>query len=226
MFAPMTADVPSELSALLAARDDASRDDAWDAFVARYSRLLILIAREYGGTHDDVMDRYAVILERLRDDDFRRLRVWTNDRRSALTTWLGVVGRRTCLDELRRRYGRARGASAESVEARRQRRRLTDLVTEALIPEMDAADAHGTVAEAELAVRRAELRERLAQSLAELPEDDQLLLALRFRDERSAADIARILRIATPFHVYRRLTRVASMLRDALRRRGVEDPVP
>ena len=150
----MTGDVPSELASLLAARDDVARNVAWDAFVARYSRLLLVIAREYGGVHDDVMDRYAVILERLRDDDFRRLRVWTNDRRSALTTWLGVVARRTCLDELRRRYGRARGSSVEALETRRQRRRLTDLVTEELIPEMDAADAHGTVAEAELAVRR------------------------------------------------------------------------
>ena len=136
------------------------------------------------------------------------------------------MARRTCLDELRRRYGRARGSSVEALETRRQRRRLTDLVTEELIPEMDAADAHGTVAEAELAVRRAELRERLTQCLAELPGDDQLLLALRFRDERSAADIARILHVASPFHVYRRLTRLAATLREALRRRGVEDPVP
>jgi RNA polymerase sigma factor (sigma-70 family) len=221
----MTGDTPSELVALLAARDDAQRDAAWDAFVARYSRLLLLIAREFGGTYDDAMDRYAVILARLREDDFRRLRVWASDRRSALTTWLGVIARRTSLDELRRRYGR-RGEANERQEVRQQRRRLADLVTEELLPEMDSPDAHGAVAPAELELRRAELRERLATSVNELPTVDQLLLTLRFRDERTASDIARILGLPTAFHVYRRLGRVASQLRDALRRRGVEDPVP
>ena len=222
----MPPDFPSELATLLAAHDGAQRDAAWDTFVARYSRLMLLIAREYGGTHDDAMDRYAAILERLREDDFRRLRAWTNDRRSALTTWLGVVARRVCLDEIRRRYGRPRDPRPAVIELRRQRRQLADLVTVQLFPEIDAADAHGTVAESELAIRRAELRERLAQALRELTPQDQLLIALRFGDDRPAADIARILRLPSPFHVYRRLTRVANDLRDALRRRGVEDPVP
>jgi DNA-directed RNA polymerase specialized sigma24 family protein len=37
--------------------------------------------------------------------------VWEGDRRSAITTWLGVIARRVCLDELRRRYGRASSTS-------------------------------------------------------------------------------------------------------------------
>jgi RNA polymerase sigma factor (sigma-70 family) len=218
--------MPSELVDLLAARDPVQRDTAWDAFVARYSRLLLLIAREFGGSHDDAMDRYAAILARIREDEFRRLRVWEADRRSALTTWLGVVARRACLDELRRRYGRTGNGSADGVELRRQRRRLTDMVTEELLPETDSADEHGTVAEAELAVRRADLRERLAQCVSELSAEDQLLLALRFGDDRPASDIARIVGLPTAFHVYRRLGRLASQLRESLRRRGVEDAVP
>jgi RNA polymerase sigma factor (sigma-70 family) len=223
----MSRDVPPELASLLAHHDPVRRDVAWDAFVARYSKLLLLIAREFGGSHDDAMDRYAVILERLREDDFRRLRVWEGDRRSAITTWLGVIARRVCLDELRRRYGRAgRGDGADDIAARRERRRLVDLVTEELVPDIDAPDAHGTVAAAELSLRRSELRVRLEQCVNELEPDDQLLLTLRFRDDRSAAEIAPIVGMPSAFHVYRRINKLASVLRNALRQRGVEDPVP
>jgi RNA polymerase sigma factor (sigma-70 family) len=225
--APMSRDLPPELATLLAEHEPARRDAAWDGFVARYSKLLLLISHQFGGSHDDAMDRYAAILEQLRADDFRRLRAWQGDRRSALTTWLGVVARRVCLDELRRRYGRVdRTSDADEIAARRQRRRLVDLITEELVPDLDMPDAHGAVADAELAVRRSELRERLGQCVTELLADDQLLLALRFRDDRSAAEIASIIGLPSAFHVYRRLGKLASQLRDALRRRGVEDPVP
>lgn len=222
----MNRDTPAELIRLLSAHDDAERDAAWDAFVARYSKLLLLITREFGGTHDDAMDRYAVVLARLREDDFRRLRVWNADRRSALTTWLGVIARRASLDELRRRYGRQRESGGESADLRRLRKRLSDLITAELLPEMDAPDTHGTVASAELELRRAELRDRLDQCVSALAEEDKLLLALRFRDDRTAAAIAQILGLPTAFQVYRRIDRIASELREALRRHGVEDPVP
>jgi RNA polymerase sigma factor (sigma-70 family) len=152
--------------------------------------------------------------------------VWAADQRSALTTWLGVIARRASLDELRRRYGRQRESGGGSADLRRQRRRLSDLVTEELLPEMDATDTHGTIASAELELRRAELRQRLDRCVRTLSADDQLLLALRFRDDKTAADIGRILGLPTAFHVYRRLDRLAARLREALRRQGVEDPVP
>jgi RNA polymerase sigma factor (sigma-70 family) len=222
----MTGSIPPELATLLEARDDAERDVAWDAFVARYSKLLLVVAREHGGTHDDVMDRYTVTLSRLRDDDFHRLRVWAGDRRSAITTWLAVIARRAALDEIRRRYGRHGGDSADTTEIRRQRRRLADLLTEDLLPELISSDALGTTETPELELRRAELMHRLDRCVAELSAEEQLLLVLRFRDARTADDIARILAWPSAFHVYRRLTRLANQLRDNLRRLGVEDPVP
>ena len=226
-YRAMMRDLPSELATLLAESDPARREFAWDRFVARYSKLLLLISREFGGSHDDAMDRYAAILERLREDDFRRLRAWHADRRSALTTWLGVISRRVCVDELRRRYGRASASDGpEHVALRRERRRLADLITEELVPDIDSPDAHGNTAAAELAVRRAELRAHLDQCLSELAPNDRLLLALRFRDDRSAAEIAPLLGFPSPFHVYRRLSGLATQLRQALRRRGIEDPVP
>lgn len=225
----MTGHIPPELATLLDARGDAERDAAWDLFVARYSRLLLVIAREPGGTHDDVMDRYTVTLSRLRDDDFRRLRVWAADRRSAITTWLAVIARRAGLDEIRRRYGRyARdtGDSSDTAEIRRQRRRLADLLTDDLLPELTSSDALGTTDTPELELRHAELMHRLDLCVGELAPEDQLLLVLRFRDGRTADDIARMVGWPSAFHVYRRLTRLATQLRENLRRHGVEDPVP
>ena len=221
----MTGPIPPELATLLEARDDAERNAAWDAFVARYSRLLLVIAREPGGTHDDVMDRYTVTLSRLRDDDFRRLRIWAGDRRSAITTWLAVIARRAGLDEIRRRYGR-HGHDTGNAEVRRQRRRLADLLTEDLLPELISSDALGTTETPELELRRTELTHRLERCVGELSAEDQLMLVLRFRDARTADDIAHILGWPSAFHVYRRLTRLAKQLREDLRRLGVEDPVP
>jgi RNA polymerase sigma factor (sigma-70 family) len=225
----MTGSIPPELATLLEAHDDAARNAAWDAFVARYSRLLLVIAREPGGTHDDVMDRYTLTLARLRDDDFRRLRIWAADRRSAITTWLAVIARRAGLDEIRRRYGRHGRDTRdkdETAEIRRQRRRLADLLTEDLLPDLASSDALGTTDNPELELRRAELMQRLDQCVAELSAEDQLMLVLRFRDGRTADDIAHILGWPSAFHVYRRLTRLANQLRQELRRHGVEDPVP
>jgi DNA-directed RNA polymerase specialized sigma24 family protein len=88
----MPHEVPAEPAALLAARDRPGQEEAaWGAFVRAHTRLLLHVARAFGGDYDAVMDRYAFILEKLRADDYRRLRSWAADRRSKLTTWLVIV---------------------------------------------------------------------------------------------------------------------------------------
>jgi len=191
-----------------------------------HSRLLLHVARSFGGDHDAVMDRYAYILERLRTDDCRRLRSWAGDRRSKLTTWLVVVAQRLSLDENRRRYGRPRGTTADAVQTRQTRRRLSDLMVDQLDHDRTASPPEESNALPDAAVRHAELSRTLARCLAELDTADQLLLTLRFEDSRSAAEIAAALNLPTPFHVYRRLDRLLIRLRQELNRHGVEDPVP
>jgi RNA polymerase sigma factor (sigma-70 family) len=221
----MRHDVPSELSALLDSTEGRARDDAWAAFVQRHSRLLLHAARSYGGDRDAIMDRYAYVLERLRADDFRRLRTWERDRRSKLTTWLMVVAQRMSLDLHRQRYGRPRGDGDEAANVRAARRRLVDLLAERL--DDDQTPGESTVLEEpDAAIRGAELAEILGDAVAELPGSARLLLTLRFRDCLSGAEIARVLSFPSPFHVYRELDRVLSHLRHSLRRRGVEDPAP
>ena len=222
----MSHDVPPELSDLLGAPEGPSRDDAWGAFVERHSRLLLHVARSYGGDHDAVMDRYTFILERLRGEDCRRLRSWACDRRSKLTTWLVIVAQRLSLDENRRRYGRPRGDGEDAIATRATRRRLADLLAEEVDPDRRSLATAEPDSDPDAAVRRAELTEILSRSVGELSTSDQLLLTLRFRDGLSAADIARSLAYPTPFHVYRHLDRLLGGLRQALRRRGVEGPLP
>jgi RNA polymerase sigma factor (sigma-70 family) len=214
---------PPELSQLLAA-SPAQRERAWESFVACYHRLLLHVARKFGRDHDTAMDAFAWMLDRLREDDFRRLRGFSADGRSEFTTWLVVVARRLCLDWYRAKYGRDRSKVALSApDERSTRRRLVDLVGEAI----DAVEIpEGPDTLPDIVLQEAELAQALQHAVTELEPGDRLLIKLRFDDGLSAADIADILRLPTPFHVYRRITHVLDGLRRALRARGIEGRVP
>jgi RNA polymerase sigma factor (sigma-70 family) len=217
--------LPRSLDRLLTpsvAADVDSVDAAWRAFVSEHSRLLLHVARSVSTNHDDAMDAYTFVLEQLRADEFHRLREFAADPRSKLTTWLVVVVRRLCLDLYRRRYGRNRGI--ESNARRAVRRRLCDLVTEDL--ELHNLPATHTSGGAELAVRQAELYVALDDALLTLLPQDRLLLRLRFDDDLSAQEIARLLEYPSPFHVYRRVNLLLGQLRIALERRGIESALP
>lgn len=227
-LARMPLEVPAVLGALLDARDSASRDHAWESFIAQHSRLIMHAIKQCGGAHDTIMDRYAFVLDQLRAHDYRRLRTWASDGRSQLSTWLTVVVKRLCYDHHRQTYGRQRAVGSDASEARQRRRLLVDMVAAELRPEA-ALPEDGTVTapdDPELAVRRFELLANLARGLADLSPSDRVLLALRFRDELPASRIARLLGFPTPFHVYRRLTHVLDTLRRALERQGIEDAAP
>jgi RNA polymerase sigma factor (sigma-70 family) len=218
------ADLPRSLTRLLSARTGDGTDDVdveWRAFVAEHTRLLLHVARSLSATHDDAMDAYTFVLEQLRENECRRLREYAVDPRCKLTTWLVVVARRLCLDLYRQRYGRRRGT--DSNQQRAVRRRLQDLVAEQIDSYQLAAVS---VVGAELAIRQTELAEALEQAVTSLAPQDQLLLQLRFTDDLTAQEIARLLDFASPFHVYRRVNSILAELRHVLARRGVESSVP
>jgi RNA polymerase sigma factor (sigma-70 family) len=202
--------VPSHLAALLEATSAASRDAAWQRFVDEYSRLILSVARSLGGPYDAVMDRYVFTLDHLKRDEFRKLRGYTSDPRAKFTTWLVVVCRRICLDEHRSKFGRARAGS--DVIRLQTRRSLTHSLASAL--ELETLPATDALPDVELETR--ERSERLERCLSLLAPADRLLIRLRFEDDLSAAQIAKILHLATPFHVYRRLNRLLADLRTAL----------
>ena len=172
------------------------------------------------------MDAYAYVLERLREDGFKRLRAFAIEGRSSLGTWLVIVARRLCIDRHRHIYGRApRGEHdvAAAQAERLTRRRLLDLTA---LP-LDAADIIDDSSDSpERAIRVAELQRALDTALADLSVADRVLLKLRFEDGLSAQAIASALGLPTPFHVYRQLNAIYATLRRKLAARGVMSSAP
>ena len=211
--------LPVELSRLLAASDTGAQDEAWAAFVAEHTRLLLNAARSLTSDHDAAMDGYTYILEQLREDGCRRLRAFVPDRRSRFTTWLVVVARRLCVDQRRRRYGRVRDDDRAAAMA--ARRRLLDLVAE-----KDPDEIASMEVDPEQSLQVGELHDVLEAALARLAPADRVLLRLRFEDDLPIREIAAVLRLPTVFHVYRRLNALLEELRATLKQRGVEDADP
>lgn len=200
---------PSQLRHLLDTADGPERERAWTEFLDAYSRLILYVARQATRDHDVAMDRYAYALERLQEQGCRRLRSYVADGRGKFTTWLVVVVRRLCLDHDRHRHGRTTAPGAHHPTPPR---RLLELL---LDPEIMDRLPDGAPAADEV-MERDQLHLQLEAALATLSPGDRLLLTLRYEDDRSAREIASLLSLPTPFHVYRRLNRVHDALRQAL----------
>ena len=220
--AEMAVALPFELSRILQAVNAPEKDDAWADFVAAHSRLLLHVARSLAADRDAAMDGYAHVLERLQEDDWRRLRGYVPDGRTKFTTWLVVVARRLCLDFHRHRYGRSDDAAPAAAAAHALRRRLVNLVADEAEPEQLAAPAADPASDLQVN----ELHRALDAATARLAVADRLLLKLRFDDDLSAREIARILDLPTPFHVYRRLHALLAELGRVLRARGIDEAAP
>jgi RNA polymerase sigma factor (sigma-70 family) len=215
--------VPQPLQSLVSATDPGTRERAWADLLAAYSPLILHVARAMGGDHDAVMDRYTFVLEALRRDDYRRLGAYASDGRGSFQTWLAVVVRRICLDEYRQRYGRLQGDGAASAEQHAQRRSLVNLVgTEFGLDAVEASRDEAPDALLGLEERRAALE----RALGCLEPADRLLLRLRFEDELSVPEIARLLDLGSPFKLYRRLDKLLAALRESLKAIGVDDATP
>lgn len=220
--------LPRELVALLDSPAGPAREDAWQAFVRRYSRILLHAVHSHAQDYDGAMDRYAFVLEELRKGDFARLRRFAGDGRSRLSTWLVVVAQRLCNDYRRRRYGRLRagdGPQGRKARARHDlRRRLVDMAASefniALVP--DGSGRHNP----ELALRRRELENALRDAVAVLGPKDQLIVKLRFYEEMSAKEISEFMGLPSQSHARRRLRGALDEIRKSLEASGVADPKP
>lgn len=57
---------PLEISRLLEASDGLSQQQAWEAFLTQYNRMLLHVSRSIDREYDGVMNRYEYMLEQLR----------------------------------------------------------------------------------------------------------------------------------------------------------------
>jgi RNA polymerase sigma factor (sigma-70 family) len=212
--------LPLPVARLLAIGSGLEADQAWAAFLATYSALLLRIASAFAPGYDGALDRYAYMLDELRRNDCRRLRTYAADGRGRFSTWLTVVARRLCLDHFRQRYGRVRGPERVrgwTSSSRALRRRLSELSSPvedlALLPDLTARDPGEVIDERD---RQAALR----RALNELSPGDQLLLRLRFEEGLTAREIAPLLGQASQFYVYRRIEVVCGIIRTRLTARA------
>lgn len=219
----MTYAPPNSLVALLAARDAASREAAWQEFLAEHSGLLLHASRNQGGDHDAVMDRYLYVVQALRETEYARLRQYSSANGGKFTTWLLVVARRLCFDQHRIRYGRSQSNSDSAVAKHSERRQLVDLIgNEVRLETLEAPSGQNP----ESIMRRDELRHMLARALDKLSTTDRLILRFRFEDELSVPEIARLLGESSPFTLYRRLEKILGRMRGFLEVAGITEPLP
>jgi RNA polymerase sigma factor (sigma-70 family) len=211
--------LPAELSALFEASEEVGREEAWGRFVERYSLLLLHAAGSARPGYDSRMNRYGYMLDQLRRDHYRRLRKFEPDGRSSFSTWLVVVARRLCIDFHRQRYGRAEGVQDGSPRDadRAGRRHLADLVgdTEEIT---EVPDSRATITREYTARERDGALERVLHTL---DAGDSLLIKLRYQDDLTAKEIARVLGLASQAQVYRRLEVVLGRLRGKLELAGI-----
>lgn len=81
---------------------------AWAEFLDQYSPLIYRVAHDFDRDEDRVADAYLYVCDRLRQDDFRRLRAFRIEEGVQFSTWLRIIVRNLCTDWLRQRLGRPR----------------------------------------------------------------------------------------------------------------------
>jgi RNA polymerase sigma factor (sigma-70 family) len=103
-------------------------DGAWNTFVDRYRRLIFAQIRRATTEPDDVMDIFAHVCERLRENDLARLKTFAfaTEQRASFATWLVAVLRNLIVDWFRARDGRPRAQPPKSLSP--LGRRLYELV--------------------------------------------------------------------------------------------------
>ena len=92
-------------------------DGAWTTFVDRYRRLIFAQIQRATTEPDDVMDIFAHICERLRENDLERLKTFAfaGVPRASFATWLVAVLRNLIVDWFRARDGRSRAQPPKSL---------------------------------------------------------------------------------------------------------------
>jgi len=92
-------------------------DGAWTTFIDRYRRLIFAQIRRATTEPDDVMDIFAHVCGRLRENDLARLKTFAFAAapRASFATWLVAVLRNLIVDWFRSRDGRSRAQPPKSL---------------------------------------------------------------------------------------------------------------
>lgn len=115
------------------------REGAWDAFLDAYRALIFDTIGRLVRDREDRMDAFALVCERLRDADSRRLRQFDPRGPARFSTWLVTVVRNLVVDWYRQVHGRARGGALDGLSE--LERRIYELLARAGMTYVEAYES-------------------------------------------------------------------------------------
>ena len=84
-------------------------EPTWQTFLQQYNRLIMAVIRKLVHDHDDVMELYSHTVEKLKENDCKKLTTYfSKPRKYNFETWIAVVVRNCCMDWFRKEEGRKR----------------------------------------------------------------------------------------------------------------------
>ena len=172
-----------------------------EEFLSRYEALIykVIYERTREDTRFEAEDLFHDFFIHLAEDDFRRLRCYRGECQA--TTYLGKILRNYLCDRYRKREMRVCIGSIE---------------------EMAQEGGERIAAHPEDAFTGGLIREALQTTFGRLTKREQLLFDLVMDGEMGAREIAALIGVTTKA-VYKNSEKVKRLLREELRKRGVED---
>jgi len=180
----------------------------WQAFVSRYSPFILRAVGSFTADHDERMDIYTHVLERLQANHFAKFRAFAF--RSKLSTWLTVVARNMALDFLRAKYGRDFSKKKVYTCSLDQESNLQDCVADPRNPET-------TLRDDEALQEKESITAALRQAVGKLNNREALLLKLIYEDGCTIKEAGQVLGVPA---VYRFLQRILANLQMDLQPAG------
>jgi len=176
----------------------AGREQAWRDFLQLYAPVIQQVVRLFEIDADSAADCFLFVCEHLAAGNFRRLRKFNPDGPASFPTWLRAVVRNLCIDWQRKVHGRSRsGAQVRPQMETLEAGAITDPRPD---PEMRATDKQ----------RKAALRKMVSR----LPAPDRLLIRLRFEQELTLDQIAKLTGLKDPQTADRRVRRILESMRE------------
>ncbi len=180
----------------------AGSDTAWQDLVQDTAGYMLAAIHRLTSDDDEKMTIFTTVLEKLRENDFARLRGFCG--RSSLTTWLTVVARNVAMDWLRGKYGR-----------NFQRKKMVPVSLDGdpgLAGRLASADDPAAALRAERREKAgAELLGHVRTALEGLPAAEQLLIRLVFFQGIPVGQAGAMLDIPRVYKVLERVLRIVRL---------------
>lgn len=167
---------------------DTDPERAWDEFLDRYAGLVLAILRHLGFDHDEAMDRFVYVCEKLCEQKFRRLRtIRFAGRQGEITPWLRTVVKHLSVNWAWSVDGRKRLFKSIAELPARERRTFELYFWRGLAP----SEIHEQLrVEEQSGVRLVEVLDALEVIFAHLSENQKWRLMSQLTRNRQAVRIA------------------------------------